>query len=481
MFQLRTMGVRGLFSAAAVALLACGSDQATAPPVPGVPSLRIVAGANVSDTVDARLPQALAVEVRDSLGRPLRDAVVRFEALREPQAQGLSIAVASLRSQFFGVFLADSTDAQGRAYALVALGTAAGPARIAVSAPAIGRADTARYTVVPGTSARIVMTTRDTALSVGKRFSPNAASADRYNNPRTDALAFASASPACGVDAMGVIDARSVGRCVVSVRSATAADTARATVVPGGNLVVVRFDFSGVTAAIVTMALDGTNARIRAPLRTSDAYPTATRDGARIVYRDTEHLYIVQDSSPARRLLPSTQQLAWEAWPRFSADGTWIYFAGGELAGEFLYRIRPDGTGLARIIPPTVFGTSPDPSPDGTKLAYTGSGLIRVMLLDSTRTVMTLGRGTQPRWSPSGDRIAFFDASGVQVIDADGSNMRQVTPSGRIYYDFAGLDWSADARWIVARSVGLLDLINVTTGEVLPLPFERVHQPAFLR
>lgn len=67
------------------------------------------------------------------------------------------------------------------------------------------------------------------------------------------------------------------------------------------------------------------------------------------------------------------------------------------------------------------------------------------------------------------------------MVDANGSNARQVTPAGRDYDDYAGLDWPADARWIIARSVTSLDLIDLATGEVLPLPFPHLYQPVFFR
>ncbi|MGQ0643792.1 MAG: TolB family protein [Gemmatimonadaceae bacterium] len=479
--------------AIAAALAGCGSELRTAPtppdppappppppPPPRVPSMRIVAGANVTDTIDSRLLQSLSVEVRDSLGAPLRGVVVRFEALRGTQSFGHSIAVGALGSQLLGPFLADSTDAQGRVHAIVALGSAAGPARIALSAPTLGLADTARYTVVAGAAARMVIMTRDTALSVGKRFVPNARSADRYNNIRQDPLTYVSNSAACVVDTAGVIDARVVSRCLITVRSAVAVDSVRVTVVPQGSLVLLQLDFSGARGSVVTMALDGSNVRVRARLVTFDAFPSATHDASRIVFREQDHLYIVEDSAPPRRFVSASHRLAWEGWPRFAADGTWIYFAGGTGGNPNVYRLRPDGSTLEQITSGGSSNTTPDPSPDGTKLSYTGEGLIRIMTIGNASSLITSVRGTQPRWSPSGNRIAFLDAGSVNLINADGSNARQIT-AGVSYHDYSGLDWSADGNWIIARGRNTLDLINVATSEVLPLPFQRSYQAAFLR
>jgi len=321
--------------------------------------------------------------------------------------------------------------------------------------------------------------TRDTALIVGKRFVPNAKSADRYNNFRQDPLAYVSNSAACGVDSTGVIEARVVSRCVITVRSAVAVDSVHVSVVPQGSLVLIQLDFGGARGSVVTMALDGSNVRVRARLVFFDAFPSATRDASRIVFREQDRLYIVEDSAPPRRLVSASHRLAWEGWPRFAADGTWIYFAGGTDGNPNVYRVRPDGSALEQI---TSGGssTTPDPSPDGTKLSYTGDGLIRIMTLGNASSLITSVRGTQPRWSPSGNRIAFLDAGSVNLINADGSNARQIT-AGVSYHDYSGLDWSADGNWIIARSLNTLDLINVATSEVLPLPFQRSYQAAFLR
>ena len=83
----------------------------------------------------------------------------------------------------FGTFLSDTTDENGRAYALVQLGVAAGTAAIVVTVPDIGAEDTAHFTVKAGSPASVIALPQDTALYVGRSFSPRSTIVDSYQNP----------------------------------------------------------------------------------------------------------------------------------------------------------------------------------------------------------------------------------------------------------------------------------------------------------
>src|ERR1700737_2060425 len=182
------MLARRTIACALVALLvvACGGDQGTTP-TPAKP-LTIVSGANVTDTVLARLPLALTVEVRVN-GELRAGTVVRFEAL--PPADTLrryetAVALARLTSNQYSSFLADSTDSSGRVRGLVTFGTVSGEARVAISVPALGLVDTARFTVIPGAGARVRFAVRDTAIRVAGSYTSVPTVTDRFGNRRTD-------------------------------------------------------------------------------------------------------------------------------------------------------------------------------------------------------------------------------------------------------------------------------------------------------
>ncbi|MFU7529374.1 amidohydrolase family protein [Qipengyuania sp. ASV99] len=97
-----------------------------------------------------------------------------------------------------------------------------------------------------------------------------------------------------------------------------------------------------------------------------------------------------------------------------------------------------------------------DVSPDGRTLAFTVLGDIYTMPIAGgtpRRIASGLAWEVQPRFSPDGNRIAFTSDRGggdnVWVMNADGSDMRQVTDE-----DFRLLNqpsWSPDGRFIIAK------------------------------
>ena len=112
-------------AALAVALTyACGGgDSPTQPQKPAVDRtpIKVVAGSGQTDTIGAKLPQALVVEIRDTSGKLFSGATVRFTSLGGPAL----LQVSPIGAQAFAVFASDVADAQGRAKTLLQLGTSA--------------------------------------------------------------------------------------------------------------------------------------------------------------------------------------------------------------------------------------------------------------------------------------------------------------------------------------------------------------------
>src|SRR6478735_682740 len=106
-------------SGSEVAPTGSNDNPAKPPPDVGAPGVRIPAGNNMPDTIGAR------------------------------------------------PFAADTTDSTGTAAVVVGFSTLAAAGSVQISVPALGFADTARYTVNAGNVARLTATPPDTQVSVG--------------------------------------------------------------------------------------------------------------------------------------------------------------------------------------------------------------------------------------------------------------------------------------------------------------------------
>lgn len=93
---------------------------------------------------------------------------------------------------------------------------------------------------------------------------------------------------------------------------------------------------------------------------------------------------------------------------------------GGGPAG--IYLVAADGSGLARL---SDVPAQPDWSPDGDRLAFADADGIVVIDADSTGRVRVAEavRPGPPAWSPDGDRLAFVDPDALllRIVAVDGS------------------------------------------------------------
>jgi Tol biopolymer transport system component len=189
----------------------------------------------------------------------------------------------------------------------------------------------------------------------------------------------------------------------------------------------------------------------------------------------------VSDMTGTTRLLAAAGSNA-----RVARDGSWVYYD----AGTTLWRIHVDGTGTERVT--TGPDAHPDPSPDGTRLAFVRHEFpgnffqLAVRVLTTGADTVFGPEGFFPRWGPSGDTIAYWAGDqgtrrgAIWVLAADGSGARQVSAVGRTYYA-VGLDWSPDGQWLLARGDSTLDLIRVATGLTIPLAYTANHEFASWR
>lgn len=195
--------------------------------------------------------------------------------------------------------------------------------------------------------------------------------------------------------------------------------------------------------------------------------PDASRD--RIVFSSRASgnydIYVMDQDGSNRAQLTATPLE--EAEPTPSPDGTrmaFVSFDGGVGVGS-IHVMNIDGSGAIQLtgLPGQFpgFATDPSWSPDGTRVLFTSfpNGLADqfVMNADGTGWVNLtddeLVRDEYGTWSPNGLQIAFVRWIGVggshpyiHVMNADGSNVRQVTSGD--WYDLYPA-WSPDSRQIV--------------------------------
>lgn len=168
-------------------------------------------------------------------------------------------------------------------------------------------------------------------------------------------------------------------------------------------------------------------------------------------YRETEdtnshhpvELSVMDADGRNRHVLRVIEPVIYSA--AWSPDGTTlaisaaIWVTPGETTRMGLFLLPVNGRGELRLLIPNAW--MPSWSPDGTKLAFTvehprGRWAVHTANADGTNDVRLTGASTDsgsPAWSPDGKRIAFNQFAGangreqVFVMDADGSNMRQLT------------------------------------------------------
>ena len=112
-----------------------------------------------------------------------------------------------------------------------------------------------------------------------------------------------------------------------------------------------------------------------------------------------------------------------------------------------IYLVNPDSTNLVRLTYNTVVDDAPTWSPDGTRIAFVsqwedGTFGIFIMNADGSNqrdvTPLSLSKSYNPgwwwsplrlSWSPDGKKIAFDDSGQIFVVNVDGSGRQNLTPS----------------------------------------------------
>lgn len=144
----------------------------------------------------------------------------------------------------------------------------------------------------------------------------------------------------------------------------------------------------------------------------------------------------------------------------FTPDGAYVVYT----ADGGLYRV-PVAGGDSELLVDAFASISPDVSPDGSRLVYGVNGSYiwtAPVEPDATAEVLGDASGSSPKFSPDGQRIAYFSGDDIRVIDVTGENDTLVLEAAN---DFLGsLDWLSDTEIVFVGSDSI-DSIDIVTGE----------------
>jgi Tol biopolymer transport system component len=202
---------------------------------------------------------------------------------------------------------------------------------------------------------------------------------------------------------------------------------------------------------IYVMDADGSNVVRLTDHPARDDEPTWSPDGTHIAFtseRDGNPNIYIMDADGSNLVLLEDHPLNDDS-PDWSPDGCRIAFVSDRdgWPESHIYVIGVDGSNLIQVTDGASLDLGPRWSPDGSRIAYwsvpisEGAGTPNIYVVNqdgSNKLRLSNGPcgGFAPVWSPDGGRIVYSVGrdepfgSDIFIMDADGSNVQQVTYDG---------------------------------------------------
>ncbi len=477
-----------------------------APPPVSLPRLRIVSGGSPPpDTIGTLVIDPLIVELRDENGAPVVRGSVTAVARPAPGRDfetgiqltiGVATPVGCAGVTYNQSFAFASTGADGRAGFCLRRALIAGQGQLSFRTNSPTDSATASITILPG-RAMGVRAASDTAVSVGAVVQLRANVVDRAGNARTE-FPLAVAAGANVVVVPGAIPAVSgvaFGTEWVQLAYGPYRDSTLVAVVPEGRVLIWNFDaksielrnLDGSTVRTVSESSQNIAAIPRFDVQRSRAVfvtEGSTFGPNRVVLVDTTGLY--------RRLIDQGQTIERIQSVTAMPDGSLLLLATPARQSPSIrsselrvWRVSPDNSirEVARVPDGSFSEYTADISPDGTKLAYIVSDLTRlqelwVLDLQTGLTRVLTQNAFAPRWSPSGDRIAYLSIASATsfppstgelfTVRADGTQITNM--SGTVRFS-PGLTWSPDQTYVMGRTaIGPWQVHRLSDSRVVVVP-----------
>lgn len=170
--------------------------------------------------------------------------------------------------------------------------------------------------------------------------------------------------------------------------------------------------------------------------------PNCESNGKIAFTRDLEIFTMNSDGTGQTNI---TNHAATESSPNYSPDGSKIIFSTNRDGNNEIYRMNSDGGSPIRLTNNSASDTSPVYSPDGSSIAFVsnrdGNDEIYKMNADGTNQVRLTNDprlDLVPSYSPDGTKIIFVvrPAQALQAIftmNADGTNQQMLSDAGSFY------------------------------------------------